>query len=327
MPIRVAVPLNLPPEAGRPPIGSRVRLGGPTMGVAWTATAVAPPHLLGGRLRDAVQGAVDQVVAEMSQWESESALSRFNRAPPGWVAAPPGLLAVVAAGVEVARASGGAFDPTLGALVDLWGFGPAGAGAAPEAGALADAAIGWELIELDLQGGRIRQPGGLRLDLAGIAKGYGVDRAGAALAALGVPSWLVEIGGELRGAGVKPNGEPWFVEVERAPGSADAELLRVAAYGLAVASSGDWRRVLRRNGRSISHTIDPVTREPLRNDLSGVTVLHAECMYADAWCTALMTLGLARGQELAEREGLATMFQPADGTPPMFSSALQAMLE
>jgi thiamine biosynthesis lipoprotein len=171
------------------------------------------------------------------------------------------------------------------------------------------------------------QPGGLRLDLAGVAKGYGVDRAGQALSALGVASWLVEIGGELRGAGVKPSGEPWFVDIERAPACAEAELVRVAACGLAIASSGDWRRVLRRNGRTLSHTIDPVTREPVRNDLSGASVLHAECMYADAWCTAMLTLGLERGLELAEREGLAVMLQPAGGPEPVFSSAFAALLD
>ena len=325
--VQVAVPLALSPEAVRPPAGRRVQLSGPTMGVSWTATAIAPPHLPDDRLRAAVQGALDQVVAEMSQWEPRSALSQFNRAPAGWVRAPQGLLTVVAAGLEVARASGGAFDPTLGALVDLWGFGPPGAGPAPTADALADASIGWARLELDPADGRLWQPGGLRLDLAGIAKGYGVDRAGAALSALGVGSWLVEIGGELRGQGVRPNGEPWFVDIERAPACAGSELLRVAACGLAVASSGDWRRVLRRDGRTISHTIDPMRREPVRNDLSGVSVLHAECMYADAWCTAMMTLGLDRGLELADREGLAVVFQPSKGGRPAFSRALAAMLE
>ena len=325
--VRVAVPLDLPPEAVRPPLGRRVQLTGPTMGVSWTVTAVAPPGLPDERLRRAVQGAVDQVVAEMSQWEPQSALSGFNRAEPGWVAAPPGLFAVVAAGVEVARASAGAFDPTLGAIVDLWGFGPAGAGPTPGGDALARASIGWDRVELDPERLRLRQPGGLRLDLAGIAKGYGVDRAGAALTGLGVKAWLVEIGGELRGQGVKPTGEPWFVDIERSPASAEAELLRVAVCGLAVASSGDWRRVLRRDGRSISHTIDPASRAPVRNGLSGVSVLHAECMYADAWCTAMMTLGLDRGLELAEREGLAAYFQPANGAAPVFSPKLTAMLD
>lgn len=325
--VRVAIPLDLPPEAVRPQPGRRVRLTGPTMGVSWTATAVAPPHLSDDRLRHAVQGAVDQVVAEMSQWEPASAISRFNRAGPGWVTVPEGLLIVVAAGLEVAQASRGAFDPTLGAVVDLWGFGPPGAGPAPGPDALAQASIGWDRLELDAAGSRLRQPGGLRLDLAGIAKGHGVDRAGAALDALGVDSWLVEIGGELSGRGVKPDGQPWFVDVERAPACAQAELVRIAACGLAVASSGDWRRVLRRNGQTIGHTIDPVRRAPVRNDLSGVSVLHAECMYADAWCTALLALGLERGLELAEREGLAALFQPSDGAQPVFSEALVAMLE
>lgn len=325
--VRVAVPLDLPPEAVRPPLGRRVQLAGVTMGVSWSLAAVAPPGLAEERLRRAVQGAVDQVVAEMSQWEPQSALSRFNRAEPGWFAAPRGLFTVVAAGVEVARASGGAFDPTLGAIVDLWGFGPAGPGSTPGADALARAAIGWERIELDHQRGRLRQPGGLRLDLSGIAKGYGVDRAGAAMTAMGVQAWLMEIGGELRGQGVKLTGEPWFVEIERAPACVGAELLRVAACGLAVASSGDWRRVLRRNGKTISHTLDPVSRQPVCNDLCGVSVVHAECMYADAWCTAMMTLGLERGLELAERAGLAAYFQPSDGRAPVSSSALAAMLD
>jgi thiamine biosynthesis lipoprotein len=326
--VQVAIPFDLPPEGMRPPTGRLVRLTGPTMGLSWTVSAVTPPEIGDHMIRQATQAAVDQVVAEMSQWEARSALSKFNHAAGGWVVVPDGLFSVTAAAVRIAAASGGAFDPTLGALVDLWGFGPPGAPASsPDRETLARASTGWRRLELDPPTRRIRQLGGLRLDLSGIAKGYGVDRVGAALDALGLLSWLVEIGGELRGRGVKPNGEPWFVDIERAPGSDQAEPLRIALYGLAVASSGDWRRVLQHDGRAISHTIDPVTRAPVDNGLRGATVLHAECMYADAWCTVMMTLGLERGLELADREGLAVLFQPSGGAPQRCSAALQAMLD
>lgn len=306
---RVAVPLALSRERVRPRGGRLLRCTGPTMGVAWTVSALAPDGVAEVDVRASVQAAADEVVRQMSDWEAASDLSRFNAAPPGWVEVPAGLLHVVQAGLALAEATGGAFDPTLGRLVGLWGFGPAGpANAPPPDAALASAPAGWRQVELDVEGRRIRQPGGLALDLSGIAKGYGVDRAAQALEALGVRDYLVEIGGELRGAGVKGSGEPWFVEIEPPRGSAADEPILVALHELSIATSGEWRRAVDHGGQRYGHTLDSATRRPLDNGVEQVTVLHAECMQADALCTALAVMGPDAGLAFADAEGLAALF-------------------
>ena len=326
---RIAVPLALSREQTRPRDGRLLRCAGPTMGVTWTVSARIPDGLAQADVRTAVQAAVDDVVRQMSDWDAGSDLSRFNAAPAGWIEVPPGLMQVVQAGLALAESTGGAFDPTLGRLVRLWGFGPSGPAAeAPGEAALAGAVAGWRRLDLDTAGGRIRQPGGLALDLSGIAKGHGVDRAAMALEGLGVRDYLVEIGGELRGAGVKGSGEPWFVEIEAPPGGGMEPVL-VALHGLSIATSGEWRARARHGGRSYGHTLDPASRRPLTNGVEQVSVLHAECMLADALCTALAVMGPDAGLAYADAAGLAALFvlRGADRLREVQSRAFAAMLE
>lgn len=293
---RVAVPLSLTAESTRPRDGRPASLEGPTMGVTWSLRAWVPRGLTDAVLSAAVQGACDTVVAQMSTWEPGSDLCRFNAAPAGaWVEVPPHLMSVVAAAYDLAEETGGAFDPTVGALTDLWGFGPAGpVAAAPDRASRNLAATGWRELRLDRPDGRLFQPGGLRLDLSGIAKGFGVDLAAEALEALGVRDYLLEIGGELRGGGVKGDGEPWWVEIESPPGGELPQPpILIALHGLSVATSGDWRRTWSDGSGRYSHTLDPITRAPVAGSVASVSVLHASCMQADALCTALTVLGPA----------------------------------
>lgn len=327
--MRIAIPQGLTAEATRPRPGRAARLSGPTMGVGWTLLANAPLDVSDASLAAAVQAAADTVVGQMSSWEVASDLSRYNGAPAGaWVETPGHLLHVTKAALALAEASDGAFDPTVGEVVDLWGFGAWGAVARPpEARRLADAVQGWRSLEID--GGRMRQPGGLRLDLSGIAKGYGVDLAAHAVASLGARDFLIEIGGELRGHGVRADGEPWWVDLERPPEARLAEPpLRIALHGLSVATSGDWRRQFTWNGQRFSHTIDPRTRAPVQTRLAQVSVLHAACMQADALCTALAVLG-DDGEAYAQAHGLAACFlwREADEWRESLSPALAALLE
>lgn len=327
--MRIAVPLSLTAQAARPRAGRLVRLSGPTMGVTWTLLASVPPELSESQLRAAVQGAADAVVAQMSTWEPDSDISRFNAAPAGaWLDIPGHMAAVLDAALKLAHLSDGAFDPTVGQAVDLWGFGPTGAAVAPpDPGALACAAVGWRGLERD--GDRLRQPGGLKLDLSGIAKGYGVDLAAGALDALGLRDYLLDIGGELKGSGVKPSGEPWWVDFEREPGAPLADPpIRVALHGLSVATSGDWRRSFTAGGKRYSHTIDPATRAPVSGKLTQVSVLHECCMWADGYCTALAVLG-ASAMEVAARHDVAACltWRTQNGLREDVSPALAKMLE
>jgi len=221
------------------------------MGTTWSAKAVLPATVDLPALEAMVQRALDAVVREMSPWEPLSDLSRYNRAAAGsWVRLPEATLTVLRRAIEVAEASDGAFDPTLGALTDLWGFGPRPfSGAPPERDAVTALrqAGGWKRLTLD--GEALFQPGGLKLDLNGIAKGFGVDQAADALGRAGVKSYLLEVGGELRGTGAKPDGQPWWVELERPPSANDAEKTVVALHDLSVATSGDYRRFFDHDGR------------------------------------------------------------------------------
>ncbi|AKQ54675.1 FAD:protein FMN transferase [Bordetella hinzii] len=287
-----------------------VALAGATMGTTWSARLSATLSLSDTRIQAAVQAALDGVVAQMSHWDPDSDLARFNRAPAGWHVLPKDLLHVLDYALKLARETGGACDPTLGEWVDMWGFGPRrGVSEPPSQAMIAEAArrCGWQRLALDPRRGRAWQPGGLKLDLSAIAKGYGVDAAAWALDGLGLRHYLIEAGGELRARGRRPDGLPWRVAVE-VPDGSGAHALGVALAGQAIATSGDYRRYAEHGGRRYAHTLDPRSGQPLDNDLASVTVLHAGCMQADALATALNVMGEAEGMAYARRHELAALF-------------------
>jgi FAD:protein FMN transferase len=292
------------------------------MGTRWSLKAVSPPP----GIAPIVQAALDRVVAQMSQWEAGSDLSRLNRAPPGvWRPVPPEFARVLKAALEVAAASGGAFDPGIGSMSELWGFGKGPAPAQAPAAAATDAAsAGNGGIEFDAPGLRARRTGSAQLDFSGIAKGFGADLAAETLLAHGVRHFLVEVGGELRGSGVRHDGQPWWVDIEHPPGSNVAPL-RIALHDLAVATTGDYRRWLDVGGKRHAHTLDPRTGRPVANGVHSVTVLHPACMIADAWATALTVLGPGEGMALADTRGIA--MHMIAGEREYLSEALRAMLD
>ncbi|KPL66834.1 hypothetical protein SZ64_01190 [Erythrobacter sp. SG61-1L] len=292
----------------------RHALSGASMGTRWSLdlSGDADPR----ELEALVQGELNAVVREMSQWEPDSEISRFNRAQAGgWHELSPGFFHVLRAGLAMARATGGAFDPTLGAVVDLWGFGPVAVEhipPLPEALAEALGASGWQKLELDEAGRRARQPGGLRLDFSGIGKGHGLDRVARVLEQAGYRSFLFELGGELIARGLKPDAYPWWVELELPPG-ADLSPIRVGLLDMAIATSGDYRRFVEIDGQRRAHSIDPRTGASLIGAPASVTVLHPECMIADALATAITVLGREAGLELAEKAQAPAILIERDG--------------
>ena len=332
----VLVPLEIDPSP--PPPGSRpLALSGVAMGSAWSARLMLPAGV------DAdLQAELDAVMAQMSHWDETSLLARYNRAPAGsWHALPPQFFAVIDYALAVWESSGGAYDPAAGALVNLWGFGPAGrydqAGFyAPAAEAIAAVLAVRRSAQpvLDRAGRRLLQPGGAVLDLSAVAKGYAVDCLAACLQRHGIHHYLVEAGGELRGAGVKADGQPWWVAIEGVPdsdsGAAGQPLL--ALHGLAVATSGDYRRFFSQAGQRRSHTLDPRSGQPIANGVASVTVVAATCMAADALSTALTVLGPQAGLAHAERHGIAArLLLRGDGAAgaitELHSAAWRALLQ
>ena len=182
---------------------------------------------------------------------------------------------------------------------------------------------GWS--RLALQDATITQPGGLALDLSGIAKGYGVDLAAETLRAVGARHFLVEIGGELRGEGVRPDGQPWWVQIETPPGLTAEEPILVALHGAALATSGDFRRFTMDSGRRQSHTLDPRTGRPVADLAASVSVVAETCMDADALCTVLSVMGPHAGLEWAEARGVAAYWQ-LRGAPERMTRAFAQML-
>ena len=299
-------------------------LAGRTMGTTWSLVFDNPAMVPRDTVEAAVVRALDRVIAQMSNWVAASDIGRFNAAAPGSRHALPAEFAeVLGCALHWAQASGGAIDPTVGPLVALWGFGAQAAPRAqPSHEALSEARsrTGWRRLAFDPVAGTVSQPGGFSLDLSGVAKGFAVDHAVAALRALGLRDLLMEVGGELRGVGRRPGGAPWRVRID----GADAEAPPVALADLSVATSGDRWHAYVQDGRQVSHTIDPRSGEPAASALASVTVLHAQCMQADALATVLVVLGDAEGPAFAERHGIAARFVCRDGLGATRTVATQA---
>lgn len=282
------------------------------MGTYWNAHALLPDDVSEGQMEDTILSAFSKVISQMNHWDSSSELSRYNAAPADtWHRVSPEFFLVLSRALQIAHITAGAFDPTLGKIVDLYGFGPAELSPVSPDSPEIDAArsyAGWEKIITDDKSLSIFQPGQIELDLSSIAKGFAIDLAAEALKSLGVGNFLLEIGGEFRGEGCKANGKPWWVELERPSSSADTPQTLAALCGLSLATSGDTvrRRII--DGEIYTHLIDPQTCRPALNKLCCVTVLARTCMEADAWATALFILGVEKGMELAENQNLAAYF-------------------
>lgn len=300
--------------------------GGDSMGTTWSVKICARRRPEAPRVGAAIAAALDRVDREMSTWRADSDLSRYNRAAAGqWVVLPDACYRVITTALAIARETDGAYDPTVGRLVNLWGFGPDGRRVAPpEAAAIARtrADCGWQRLRCDDARRAVWQPGGIYLDLSAIAKGFAVDHVCEALQQLDIGDYLVEVGGELRAQGFRADGRPWYVAIESPEKESEMPLIGVLRDG-AVATSGDYLRYFESAGQRYSHTIDPRTAEPVTHALAAVTVLHEETMLADAYATAFSVLGADDGLAFAQRHGIAARFvsRAAQGLAIVESSA------
>lgn len=301
----------------RPPAEQMIHLRGRTMGTTYSVRCVLDRAQAGDAdfcrsLADAVAAALEEVNACMSTYRSDSELSRLNAhegSEP--VAVSERLLYVLERAVEVSRASDGAFDVTVGPVVNAYGFGPESRPVtlpSDEQIVQLRERVGYRLIDIDRAAGTVtKHHPEVFIDLGGIAKGYGADRVAEAIESKGVINYLVEVGGEVRVRGRRPTGALWRVGVEKPTDEGRRLHCVLELTDMAMATSGDYRNYYRNNGRRISHTIDPRTGRPVAHALASVTVLAADCLTADAWATALMVLGPEQGYNVAEREGLATL--------------------
>lgn len=282
-------PTAAPPPSYRSLAGEAL---GSTWSVKWRDNGAPDPEV-----RAAVVAALDEVDARMSTYRSDSDLALVRGADePVQVAQE--TLEVVRAALSLAEATGGAFDPTVQPLVELWGITGERRTAAPsdEELARAMAQVGYEQVVAGVVDG-VPTVGarGAALDLSAIAKGHAVDRVAHNLSALGITDHMVEVGGEVRVAGSGPS-RLWRVGVDvpeegLAPGESLAAVLAVT--NMAVATSGNYRNVYALDGQRVWHTLDPRTGRPARSDAASATVVAPSCRTADGVATALMVLGSA----------------------------------
>lgn len=290
-----------------------VQLSGETMGTSWHVTlipAAGDPSIQS--VQAGIEAVLEQVNASMSTYRADSEISRFNAlGTDEWFDLSGDFYTVLSAAMAIGWQSKGAYDVTVAPLVDLWGFGAPGPVLAPPSDdAVTDTLerVGQDHLRLDGEGRRLLKRSPVALDFSSIAKGYGVDVIAQWLDSRGFTRYLVEVGGEMRLAGLNSRGEPWRIAIER-PDSADRaveEAIRVTDTG--IATSGDYRNFFEIEGRRYSHSIDPRTGYPVAHDLVSVTVVHPSATLADGWATALVVLGYNDALAVANAQGLAVYF-------------------
>ncbi len=283
------------------------------MGTSWHVTVIpgagSPGEVV---LQEGVEAVLEEVNRSMSTYREDSEISRFNAlASDEWFPVSLDFYTVLSAAMAISWQSHGAYDATVGPLVDLWGFGPAGPVAMPPSDDAVTAVlkhVGQDHLRLDGDSQRLLKRSPVSLDFSSIAKGYGVDRVAQWLSAQGLERYLVEVGGEMRLAGMSGRGDPWRIAIER-PDSADRAVGQaIHLTDMGVATSGDYRNFFEIDGQRYSHSIDPRRGYPVAHDLVSVTVVHPSTMMADGWATALVVLGYEDAMAVALEQGLAVYF-------------------
>ncbi|MEM9365439.1 MAG: FAD:protein FMN transferase [Planctomycetota bacterium] len=313
------------------PEGTLSEIRGRTMGttymVKWFEEDASEATIARMDVQIAVEKCLRQVNDQMSTYLRSSEISRFNASPStDWFSISPAFAGVVKEALEVSRLTDGAFDVTVGPLVNRWNFGPSDPGdSLPDESEVKEllSRVGYGHLEVRLEPASIRKAiPQLKLDLSAIAKGHGVDAVVATLTEQGIANAFVEIGGEVAVTGDK-GGSPWMVGIQQPDRQAGQALL--AAHPIsdsAMATSGDYRNFYDFEGVRYSHTIDPRSGSPVNHTLASATVITKTCMMADAWATALMVLGAEEGLRLAKQQELSVLLvsrRPDEASPLAFA--------
>jgi len=293
-------------------------LRGETMGTTYTVRVDSDMRPFSdGELGARVQEVLDDINARMSTYVETSEVSQINAASPdSTVSLSDDTYFVLQSAVFLAESSGGAFDPTVGALVNAWGFGPVNPATAPSAFELEtiQSHTGVELLEMDRDTYSVRKlDAEARVDLSAIAKGYAADKVGDLLEENGLTRYMVEVGGEVLVGEAKRDGSPWRIGIETPDVGAQHLQRTVPLMDHAMATSGNYRNFYVMDGRTVGHTIDPRDGHPVDHNGASVSVIHESCMMADGMATALMVMGPEEGYAWAVANDVAAMFVVHDG--------------
>lgn len=264
-------------------------------------------------LGDKILRRLQDVNRQMSVFEKNSEISKINQSPAGnKIGLSPEMSYLLKNAAAVNRESGGAFDPTVGRLVDLWGFGVDKPAQTPDPEKIKEALTytGFNRLVFSSDFKSLSKTDDrIRLNLSAIAKGYGVDMVARLLEEEGYRDYIVEIGGEVRAAGRKNSaGEPWSIGIAKPSPQGNSNAFALELTDFSVATSGDYRNFFYKDGRRYAHTISPQTGYPVEHSLASVTVFHPSCMMADAYATAILALGEDEGMTFADAQKLPAVF-------------------
>jgi thiamine biosynthesis lipoprotein len=280
------------------------------MGTTWSVKTSSSASA--GDLTSAVETVLADVDAKMSTWRDDSELAAV-RVGSGPVDVSLETAEVVLAALALAERTGGAYDPTVQPLMELWGFHePRATWPTDQEIDEATRAVSWGRVSVDVSGNTATvDAGGTSLDLSSIAKGHAVDRVSEVLVSMHSSDHLVEVGGEVRVMGRSASGDPWLVGIEQ-PTGAGGFVKVLSVTDAAVATSGNYRNLHVLEGREVPHTMDPRTGRPATSAVLSATVVGSDCMTADGWATALMVLGVGGLGSLERVEGLEALVLIAD---------------
>ncbi|MDJ0939528.1 MAG: FAD:protein FMN transferase [Woeseiaceae bacterium] len=293
-------------------------LTGPSMGTTYSIKVVDLGEADEQELRSDIVYVLTASEQLMSTYIADSDVSQFNAVrDTDWVSVSPELCTVVELALGLSEMTGGAFDVTVGPVVNLWGFGPVESLTEPPDDQSVDTAlesVGYRRLGADCERPALRKEvPDLQVDLSAFGKGFTVDKVAHVLDTYGITDYLVEIGGELRMRGLNAAGKPWAIAIEtpRLDGRSVQSIADLTDTGMA--TSGDYRNFFEHNGTLYSHTINPSTGRPVTHGAASVTVIAESTAFADAMATALLVMGPETGIEYADERDIAAYFLVRDG--------------
>jgi len=281
-----------------------VSFSGKTMGTTYHITVVTGYFSSAKDLKDPIDQRLGEINKSMSTFRKDSEISRFNanQNTGEKFKISDDFFNVMTVAKTVYELTGGAWDGTVKPLENLWGFGnsenkksiPA---QSEIAAVLPD--IGFKNIEISSDRYLIKKKASLSLDLASIAKGYGVDQVAALIKTSGIKNFLVEIGGEVFAAGFRKDGKPWRIGINTPQtGSPFDQVYKVVnLHDKGFATSGDYRNYFELGGQRFSHILDPRNGYPVSNGVVSISIVADTCTFADGLATAVMVLGHKKGLE------------------------------
>lgn len=287
-------------------------LSGATMGTTYNISLVSSPTGIDqAQLQTEIDDLLRRLNQQMSTYIDDSDIIKFNQGPiDQWQVVPAEFFEVIALSQQISVLTNGQFDITIGPLVELWGFGKRDNQKVPEQSAIDKAKdqVGWQKLLIDKEASSIKKSSQLWLDVSAVAKGYGVDQIAKLVEQKGVNHYLIEIGGEMRVKGLNSRNTQWRVGIE-VPSLLQQQAHKVITLtDKAIATSGDYRNYFEEDGQRFSHTIDPLTGQPVKHAIASVTVISDTAAQADALATALNVLGEDAALAFAKKEGLAAYF-------------------